>query len=317
MELRRINLGDIKLENRRYKFTLDEPSRKLLTSIRESGITEPVKVKTEEGGYILASGWKRVAAALAAGLKEIPAQIFPGGLTDLNIFKLVFFENYPQEDFSLAEKALIIKKFLEFGLKSEKLIREFLPGLELPPERQTIDVLNRLSDLDWALPEVHRGRWKLATARLFLAFPPEGQRLIINLAGAFNHNQQAEFIDLLFTLQQRQEKEITAILAEREIEPLVQEIRGKKPQAGDRLMTVLRERVNPLVNQINREIRQKIKQIDLPEKCCLSYDKSLEKTFVSLNLMAGTEEELVAAVSHLSNSLKTDQWSSLFRLLGK
>jgi len=62
----------------------------------------------------------------------------------------------------------------------------------LPPERPTIETLVKLVALDWALPGIHRGRWKLATARLFLSFPLEEQKLIISLAVAFNHNQQAE-----------------------------------------------------------------------------------------------------------------------------
>jgi hypothetical protein len=315
MELREIDIGDLRLEDRRFNFTLNGADEKFLASVEQVGITEPVKVKAEDGSLILATGWRRVDAARAAGLKQIPALVLPAGLTDLEIFRLVFFENYPQKDFSLAEKALIVKKFLEFGLGQEKLIAEILPRLQLPPERPTIETLVKLVALDWALLEIHRGRWKLATARLFLSFPLEEQKLIIGLAGAFNHNQQAELIDLLFTLKKRQAKQLTAILSEQEVEPMVEEMKEGKPQAGGRLLTALREKASPRLSGLNREIQGTIKQINLPGQGRLNYDQTLEKTGVSIHLEARTKDELELALKDLSESLKAGEWDTLFRLL--
>jgi ParB-like chromosome segregation protein Spo0J len=315
MELREIDIGALWLEDRRFKFTLDGPDEKFLASVRQVGITEPVKVKAEDGSLILATGWKRVEAARAAGLKKIPALILPPGLTDLEILRLAFFENYPQRDFSLAEKALLVKKFLEFGLSQEELIREILPRLQLPPEKPTAETLIKLAGLAPALPEIHRGRWKLATARLFLSFPLEEQKLIISLAVAFNHNQQAELIDLLFTLKKRQAKQLTAILGEKEIGPLVEEMKEGKPQAGDRLLTALREKASPQLSRINREIQGAIKRINLPGQGRLNYDQTLEKTGVSIYLEAGSKDELENALKNLNESLKTGEWHTLFRLL--
>jgi len=140
-------------------------------------------------------------------------------------FQPGFFESYPRKDFSLAEKALIIKKFIEFGLSPEGVIEEFLTRLELPPERQTIDLLRQLASLDWALPSIHRGRWKISTARLFLSFFPEERRAILDLGEALNHNQQAELIELLFTLKKRQKVGLDTILTEEDIKPLIQAVR--------------------------------------------------------------------------------------------
>ena len=315
MEIKEIDLSDLRLEDRCFNFTLAGPDEKFLASVQQVGITEPVKIKAEDGSFILVTGWKRVEAARAAGLKKIPARILPAGLTDLEIFRLAFFENYSQRDFSLAEKALLIKKFLKFGLGQEELIAEILPRLQLPPERPTIETLVKLVALDWALPEIHRGRWKLATARLFLSFPLEEQKLIIGLAVAFNHNQQAELIDLLFTLKKRQAKQLTAILSEKEIGPLVEEMKEGKPQAGDRLLTALREKASPQLSRINQEIQATIKQINLPGQGRLNYDQTLEKTAVSIYLEARNKGQLELVLKNLSESLKAGEWDTLFKIL--
>lgn len=315
MEFKEIGLSDLRLKDRRFNFTLDEPDEKFLASVRQVGITEPVKIKAEDGSLILVTGWKRMESARAGGLKKIPVRILPAGLTDLEILRLAFFENYPQRDFSLAEKALLVKKFLEFGLSQEELIREILPRLQLPPERPTIETLVKLAALDRALPGIHRGRWKLATARLFLSFPLEEQKLIVGLAGAFNHNQQAELIDLLFTLKKRQAKPLAAILSEQEIEPLVKEMKEGKPPAADRLLTALREKAVPRLSCLNRQIQAAIKKINLPGQGRLNYDQTLEKTGVSIWLEARSKDELESALKNLNESLKAGEWDTLFKIL--
>ncbi|HRD02674.1 MAG TPA: ParB/RepB/Spo0J family partition protein [Candidatus Saccharicenans sp.] len=317
MELRQICLSGIRLGDTRFRFTLDKPDEKLMVSIQEAGIVEPVIIKAKDNAFILVTGWRRVEAAHASGLKEVPALVLPSELTDLDIFRLAFFESYAQKDFSLAEKALIINKFIDFGLGQEELIRKLLPLLALPPERKTTDLLDQLAGLDWALPAIHRCRWKLPTARLFLSFTHEEQKLIISLTDAFNHNQQAEFIELLFTLKKRHRMGIEAILSDREMEQLVRKAKEGKPQAGQELLAALKKRVSPLVTKINREIQLAVKEINLPDKCWLDYDHSLEQKSISISLEARSAEELDLALKDLGQSLKAGEWDFLFRQLSK
>ena len=317
MELRQISLREINLEDTRFKFTLDKPDEKLSFSIQRAGLVEPVIVKSDGQAFILVTGWRRVEASREAGLKEIPALVMPSELTDLTLFSLAFFESYPQKKFSLAEKALIIKKFIEFGLSPEEIIEEFLARLELPPERQTVDLLSQLACLDWALPSIHRGGWKLSTARLFLTFLPEEREAIIGLSEAFNHNQQAELIELLFTLKKRRKEGLRTILAEEEIKPLARAARERKPGAGLELLAALRERAFPRVTEINREIQTSLKTIDLVGKGRLDYDHSLEKKSVYIGFEVRTAEELELVVDQLKKSLKEGKIDVLFGLLNK
>lgn len=318
MELRQISLREINLEDTRFKFTLDKPDEKLSFSIQRAGLVEPVIVKSEREAFILVTGWRRVEASREAGLKEIPALVMPSELTDLTLFSLAFFESYPQKKFSLAEKALIIKKFIEFGLSPEELIEEFLSRLELPPERQTIDLLTQLASLDWALPSIHRGRWKLSTARLFLSFFPEERRAIISVGETLNHNQQAELIELLFTLKKRQKVGLETILAEEEIKPLVQEAaRERQPRARLELLSALRKRTFPLVTEINREMQTALRQINLSGNSRLDYDHSLEKSSLFISFEARTTEEIELLAEQLKQNVKEGKLDVLFGLLNK
>ncbi|HRV06401.1 MAG TPA: ParB/RepB/Spo0J family partition protein [Candidatus Saccharicenans sp.] len=318
MELRSISLEEINFDDIRFRFTLDKPDEKLIFSIQRAGLIEPVLVKSEGQAFILVTGWRRVEASRQAGLKEIPALVIPSESTDLDLFSLAFFESYPGKDFSLAEKALIIKKFIEFGLSPEELIEEFLSRLELPPERQTIDLLTQLASLDWALPSIHRGRWKLSTARLFLSFFPEERRAIISVGETLNHNQQAELIELLFTLKKRQKVGLETILAEEEIKPLVQEAaRERQPRARLELLSALRKRTFPLVTEINREMQTALRQINLSGNSRLDYDHSLEKSSLFISFEARTTEEIELLAEQLKQNVKEGKLDVLFGLLNK
>jgi hypothetical protein len=317
MELRPIRLEEINFDDTRFRFNLDKPDEKLIFSIQRAGLIEPVVVKSEGQAFILVTGWRRVEASRQAGLKEIPALVMPLRWTDLTLFRLAFFESYARKDFSLAEKALIIKKFIEFGLSPEELIEEFLSRLELPPERQTIDLLTQLASLDWALPSIHYGRWKLSTARLFLSFFPEERRAIIGLGETLNHNQQAELIELLYTLKKRQKVGLETILAEEEIKPLVEAARDRQPRAGLELLTALRKRAFPLVNEINREMQGALRQINLSGNSRFDYDHSLEKGSISISFEARTTEEIELVVEQLKQNVKEGKFDVLFGLLNK
>jgi len=317
MELRSISLEEINFNDTRFRFSLDRPDEKLIFSIQRAGLIEPVIVKSDGQAFILVTGWRRVEASREAGLKEIPALVMPSGWTDLTLFSLAFFKSYPRKDFSLAEKALIIKRFLELGLGPEEVIGEFLTRLELPPERQTIDLLSQLASLDWALPSIHRGRWKISTARLFLSFFPEERRAIIGLGESLNHNQQAELIELLFTLKKRQKVGLDTILTEEEIKPLVQADREGRPRAGLELLTALRKRTFPLVTEINRQMQAALRQINLPGNSRLDYDHSLEKSALSISFEARTREEIELVVEQLKQKVKGGELDVLFELINK
>lgn len=316
--MRPISLEEINFDDTRFRFSLDRPDEKLIFSIQRAGLIEPVIVKSSGQAFILVTGWRRVEASREAGLKEIPALVMSSGWTDLSLFSLAFFESYPRKDFSLAEKALIIKKFIEFGLSPEELIEEFLSRLELPPERQTIDLLTQLASLDWALPSIHRGRWKLSTARLFLSFFPEERRAIISVGETLNHNQQAELIELLFTLKKRQKVGLETILAEEEIKPLVQEAaRERQPRARLELLSALRKRTFPLVTEINREMQTALRQINLSGNSRLDYDHSLEKSSLFISFEARTTEEIELLAEQLKQNVKEGKLDVLFGLLNK
>lgn len=90
----------------------DDKIEGLAETIKENGIFQPVIVtKSDNGGYMLIAGERRLRAAKKAGLKKIPC--IERELGDENILVLSLVENIQRENLSPVEEATAYKRMKE------------------------------------------------------------------------------------------------------------------------------------------------------------------------------------------------------------
>lgn len=121
-----------------------DPERltELISSIKEKGIIQPilVRVREEDGSYELIAGERRLRAARAAGLEEIPAII--KNVDDTEHLEMSLIENIQRENLNPIEQAHAYKRLLEeFGLSQEEIARA------VGKDRTTITNILRLLNL--------------------------------------------------------------------------------------------------------------------------------------------------------------------------
>ncbi len=146
----------------------------LAESIRRVGVIEPIVVRphpVEEAHYQLLVGERRVRAARAAGLREIPAVVRDVDEHEMALLSLV--ENLQREDLHALEEAKAMQRMLdEFSLTQEELARGL--GVSQSGISNKLRLLN-LSEgvqdslLGYGLSERH--------ARALLRVPDEGAQL--------------------------------------------------------------------------------------------------------------------------------------------
>jgi ParB family chromosome partitioning protein len=118
--------------------------RELADSIRESGVIQPIVLRTRVWGYELLAGERRWRAAQQAGLQQIPA-ILRDDLSDTEAFVLGLIENLQRESLTPMETAAGLKRLGEvFALKhgeigerigkSREYVTNYLRLLNLAPE---------------------------------------------------------------------------------------------------------------------------------------------------------------------------------------
>lgn len=123
----------------------EEALEELKQSILEHGVIQPILVRKSIKGYDIIAGERRYRAAMAAGLKSIPA--VERSFSDQVMMEVALIENVQREDLSPIEIADAYQRIMEkFTLtqeelakkmgKSRSLVANYLRLLNLPVEIQ-------------------------------------------------------------------------------------------------------------------------------------------------------------------------------------
>lgn len=150
-----------------------EALEELTTSIRASGVIQPVIVRRQGTGYQLVAGERRWRAARLAGLPRIPALLRE--VTDAESLELALVENLLREDLNPMEEAEAYDKLLaRFAWTQEELAQR------IGKERSSIANALRLMRLPLPIQDdLRTGRLTMGHARALLALttPTEQLRL--------------------------------------------------------------------------------------------------------------------------------------------
>ena len=98
----------------------DEEQKKLIASVRQSGIIQPIVVRRAVAGYEIIAGERRWRAAQAAGLKDVP--IVVRDASDQEAAQLSLVENLLREEINPLEEADAYVTLMEkFNLSQESI----------------------------------------------------------------------------------------------------------------------------------------------------------------------------------------------------
>lgn len=100
----------------------DEEIQELAASMRRVGVLVPLIVRREDTGFLLVAGHRRIAAAAAAGLGEVPAIIREGN--EAEAAEVSFAENFFRRDLSPVEQAAAIRECLDAGIMNIEQIAQ-------------------------------------------------------------------------------------------------------------------------------------------------------------------------------------------------
>ncbi len=146
----RQNFDDAKLED-------------LKASIKEKGVLQPILVRKYEDGYEVVAGERRLKAAKAIGLQEVPVII--KNVTDREALVLALVENIQREELNAIEEAQGFKRLIEeFQFTQESV------GEAVGKDRTTITNLLRLLRLpDEIQQQVADAKLSMGHARALLS----------------------------------------------------------------------------------------------------------------------------------------------------
>jgi ParB family chromosome partitioning protein len=146
----------------------------LISSIKEKGVLQPVIVRDKEGDYELIAGERRLRAARALGLEEVP--IVVKNVDDVDALELSLIENIQREELNPVEEAKAFQRLIdEFGFSQEDVAKA------VGKDRTTVANTIRLLGLPKRVQEMlANGELAMGHARALLALA--GEHTILKLA---------------------------------------------------------------------------------------------------------------------------------------
>lgn len=221
----------------RKRFDEDE-LKTLADSIKSHGVLQPLVVREVGDGYQLIAGERRLKAAQAAGLAEVPVHVVR--FDDQQVFEAALVENIQRSDLNAIEKAQGFKDYLDrFGMTQEQL------GAKLGLDRTTISNLLGLLNLPAEVQDAVRlGQISLGHAKV-LKGVPEAERQIALCRETMLKNYSVHALELLVK-QQRTEAAAAAAgepAPKREAAEKTPHVQGIEDDLRQRLATKVEIRV--------------------------------------------------------------------------
>ncbi|MFA5126761.1 MAG: ParB/RepB/Spo0J family partition protein [Patescibacteria group bacterium] len=156
----------------RSNFDRDKLSE-LAESIKKHGIIQPLVVTKEGDNYQLIAGERRLKAAQALGLSEVPVIIKEA--TDRDKLELSIIENIQRADLNPLEEAASFQRLLEeFGLSQEEIAQQ------VGKSTSTISNTLRLLQLPVVIKEaIADNRITFSHAKIILSYPTKTEQVKI------------------------------------------------------------------------------------------------------------------------------------------
>jgi ParB family chromosome partitioning protein len=175
----------------------DDELQALTESVKTHGVLQPLVVRAAGDGYQLIAGERRLRAATAAGLTEVPVHVVH--FDDQQVFEAALVENIQRSDLNAIEKAVGFKEYLDrFGLTQEQL------GAKLGLDRTTISNLLGLLNLPAEVQDAVRlGQISLGHAKVLKGIA-EPERQVALCRETMMKNYSVHALELLVK-QQRME----------------------------------------------------------------------------------------------------------------
>jgi ParB family chromosome partitioning protein len=173
----------------------DEDELEALTrSVKTHGVLQPLVVRAVGEGYQLIAGERRLRAAQAAGLAEVPVHVVE--FDDQQVFEAALVENIQRSDLNAIEKAHGFAEYLrKFGMTQEQL------GAKLGLDRSTVSNLLGLLHLPQEVQDaVRHGQITLGHAKV-LKGVPEADRQVALCRESIMKNYSVHALELLVKQQ--------------------------------------------------------------------------------------------------------------------
>jgi len=311
----KVALSEIDLDPGPFCMSFSFSLEQLKASIEQFGVLNPpYLMKDSESHYTVVAGYRRLLAARELGWSDIVCQVLPDRFPPLEALLLNLYDNLIQRKMNEIEKGMVLQRLTRF-VEHGQIIKQFMPMLDIPANRQTLRLFLGLEELEEPIRlSIAVQRLSLRVAGLMMSLGTEDRLKINELFTAlkWSFNQQWEAIQWIIEIASREGRSIEEVINDREVTEILHSSRMSKPQKLKATVKVLKRRRFPSLMKAENEFRKGISALPLPERVKIIPPPSFEGIDYRLEIVFTKGKELrdrLEKLSHLTGLEKiTDFW---------
>ena len=314
MKREKLDIKEIFLKDERYRTSYHFSPEKLKLSLQETGLLHPPLVTLRDGRFILVSGWKRVLACSELSLSPIPI-LKTEEKDDLKTFLMAFYENLGTREFSLLEKAEILARLKRFGEDERRIIRHFMPLLDIPATLASLDTYLAFSQFEPELKKaVHERNMSFPSVKPLIEFSSRQRKQLLPLLLPLGQNKRRELLEDILEVSRKNDTPVHKILLSPEIQAVRESETLTSLQKADSIRLLLRKKRYPALSSMQDSFESLLRKIDWPEEIAISPSPFFEEEDFTVRLTFKNEEQLKAGLLKLEGLSARKDFSKIFKL---
>lgn len=299
----KVAIPDIDLKPGPFTMSFDFDLEPLKASIGKFGVLNPPYLLENSGSkLIVVAGYRRLLAARELGWPGIVCEVVPNDFPPFEALLLNLYDNLVHRHLNDIEKGMILKRLTRF-LSREQVVTDFMPMLDLPPNKQTLELFLGLMDLEETIKiSVARERLSLRVAALISSIGRDDRLRINDLFTSlkWGFNQQWETTQWVMEIASREGRSIKGVLDEGELTEVLRNDRMNNPQKVKAIVRLLRVRRFPSLSNAETLFRKGLSHLSLPSGARITPPASFEGLDYKLEIVFTKGEELKERLAELS-----------------
>lgn len=302
-DLRKIPLDFIDLENTKYKVSTHRPIDDIMLSIQRIGLLSPPIIQGVDKGYIVVSGFRRIAASKQLGWFEIDARVITNEANNRDCLKVAIADNALNRQLNLIEQSMSLSKLSVF-YKDDKELCQIAETIGLNVNQQSIKKLLSLSTF---IPElkhcIQLGIIPLTIALELGKIDNSSAIAIVNLFDTLKPtlNQQKEFLTMLTEISSIRNIFIYLLLGEKTITDILIHSQLNRNEKIVQLRSILKSMRFPTITMFYDNFNDMIHRLKLPNSIKIIPPDNFEDIYYSVTLKFHSLSEFISHLNILKN----------------
>ncbi len=301
-----IYFARIDLTNTSFRITTESKADDLVGSIKQVGLINPPILIPQAQGFIVVSGFRRIAAASCLGWEKIPVRLLPESISERRCAELAVMDNAFQRSLNLIEISRCLVLLSKNLQPSESMIKE-ARKLGLPANKDYCKKVQPLSLLPWPIQEaLLSNAIALPTALTLADLVPQDAIRMANFLKYLqcSLNRQREIITLLSEIGLSENISINEILEAPAVQSVIENSDVDKNQKTRIITGYLKRRRYPAISAAEAYFEKQVAKLKLGNRIRLSPPKYFEGTTFGLTLHFDTLDELKMQCRKLNKAIE-------------